>query len=53
MVDLCEHCDIPENPRYYGIESESYFTCSDCACSTCLYVHCCNGQCGEKETSEK
>ena len=52
MVDLCEHCDIPENPSY-DIESESYFTCSDCACSTCCYVHCCDGQCGEKETSEK
>ena len=43
--DMCERCTIPEDPRYYDIESETYFTCADCACSTCPHLHCCSGQC--------
>lgn len=43
MVDLCLHCDIPE--RDYDPSDPDYFTCSDCDCYRCEYVHCCEGQC--------
>ncbi len=47
-VDMCGHCDIPENPVYYDVESEWYFTCSDCACYDCPHKHDCEGQCGSE-----
>lgn len=47
-VDMCEHCDIPENPVYYDVESEWYFTCSDCACYDCPHKHDCERQCGSE-----
>ena len=46
-VDQCKHWDVPGNPRFYDVESEYYFTCSDCACYGCVYLHNCNGQCGQ------
>lgn len=48
-VDQCKHCDIPENPIFYDIESEYHFTCSDCACYGCADLHKCEGKCGEKD----
>ena len=41
--DLCAHCDIPE--RGYDPSAPDYFTCSDCACHRCEYLHHCEGQC--------
>ena len=43
MEDLCLHCDIPE--RDYDPSDTDCFTCSDCACYICEYVHCCDGKC--------
>lgn len=40
-IDNCKHCEVPD------IDSENYFTCSDCACSKCEYLHNCDGQCME------
>lgn len=51
-ADMCEQCTIPEDPRYYDIESETYFTCADCACSTCPHLHCCSGQCTERGNAQ-
>lgn len=44
-VDMCKHCEIPDDPRFYNPESEYYFTCSDCACSGCAHLHNCDAQC--------
>ena len=45
--DNCQHCGIPDDPRFQDIESEYYFTCSDCACGRCEHLHSCEGQCGK------
>lgn len=45
--DNCQHCGIPDDPRSQDIESEDYFTCSDCACYGCEHLHSCEGQCGK------
>lgn len=34
--------------RRYDVESEWYFTCSDCACYDCPHKHDCEGQCGSE-----
>lgn len=47
--DRCLHCDVPDNPVYYDIESEHYFTCSDCPCCDCPDLHECCGQCVDPE----
>lgn len=46
--DMCKGCDVPENPRFYDIESEYYYTCSNCPCFDCPHVHNCDGQCAEE-----
>ena len=51
-VDNCKHCEILDNLMFYDIESESYFTCSDCACSKCEYLHNCDGQCMEGDRTQ-
>ena len=43
--DNCQHCGILDDPRSQDIESEDYFTCSDCACYGCEHLHSCEGQC--------
>lgn len=53
MVDNCKKCRVPEDPYFYDIESEGYFTCADCACHGCPYLHCCDGQCGEHYKEEE
>lgn len=52
-IDNCLHCDVPD--RDYDLSDPDCFTCSDCPCYMCKYIHCCNGQCGigeEKELSK-
>lgn len=51
-VDNCKHCDVPENPIFYDIESDFYYTCSDCPCYTCIFLHDCDGQCAEMYETE-
>lgn len=41
-MDLCLGCNVPD--RDYDPDDDSFF-CSDCACFSCLYLHCCEGQC--------
>lgn len=43
MLDLCLYCHIPERDR--DLTDRDCFTCSDCPCYGCEYVHCCEGQC--------
>ena len=43
--DNCKNCKVPDDPYYTDIESEGYFTCSDCACFGCKHLHNCEGQC--------
>lgn len=52
-VDLCKACDVPENPIFFDVESEYYFTCSMCACFGCKYLHGCDGQCAEEKDGTK
>lgn len=37
-VDQCAQCDFRKDGTAYD------FSCSDCACNRCLYIHSCNGQ---------
>ena len=37
-VDQCAQCDFRKDGIAYD------FSCSDCACNRCLYIHSCNGQ---------
>ena len=48
-VDNCKGCKIPDDPRFYDIESEDYFTCSDCPCYRCIYLHNCDAQCAKED----
>lgn len=48
MIDNCKKCPVPDDPRYYDPESELYFTCADCACLGCEYLHRCDGQCADR-----
>ena len=41
-VDQCAQCDFRKDGTAYD------FSCSDCACNRCLYIHSCNGQCGDR-----
>lgn len=43
MVDLCLNCNIPEID--YDLDDPDYYTCSDCPCNNCEYLHCCEYQC--------
>lgn len=49
VIDVCSCCNVPDDPIYYDIESEYYFTCSDCACYMCCHKHECSGQCASIE----
>ena len=51
-IDNCATCKIPEDPRYNDIESEYYFTCADCPCYRCFYLHNCDGQCAQANMEE-
>jgi len=51
-VDNCKNCPVPDDPRFYDIESEDYFTCSMCACNLCQFLHECCGQCAENKEAE-
>lgn len=46
MKDLCATCDFPE--RDYDPIDPEYFSCSDCSCHHCIYLHCCEGQCAKE-----
>lgn len=37
-VDQCAQCDFRKDGTAYD------FSCSDCVCNRCLYIHSCNGQ---------
>ena len=37
-VVQCAQCDFRKDGTAYD------FSCSDCACNRCLYIHSCNGQ---------
>ena len=52
MVDNCKKCKVPDDPRYYDPDSEEYFTCTDCACHGCEYLHSCEGQCADNNNGE-
>lgn len=49
FIDNCKRCPVPDNTRFYDIESEEYFTCSMCSCYLCPFLHHCNGQCAKNE----
>lgn len=46
-IDNCECCRVPDYPRVTDFDAEDVFTCSDCACYKCIYLHECEGQCSE------
>ena len=46
-IDNCLHCDVPD--RDYDPSDSDFFTCSDCPCYKCEYIHCCSGQCSVRK----
>lgn len=45
-IDLCKECTVSDD---YDPGDPDCFTCSDCACYTCEYLHACVGQCQQME----
>ena len=50
-VDLCEKCTVPE--KDYDPGDLSFFTCGDCACFSCEYLHACLAQCQQEENCDE
>lgn len=50
-VDLCEKCTVPE--KDYDPGDFSFFTCGDCACFSCEYLHACLAQCQQEENCDE
>ncbi len=44
--DMCKGCIVPKMMQKLDpYDNEYYFSCYDCACYDCEYLHNCTGQC--------
>lgn len=44
--DMCKGCIVPKMMQKLApYDNEYYFSCYDCACYDCEYLHNCTGQC--------